>query len=348
MGRKLRACLLRPRGPAGFTFDYSPSLSRAAPRCADMKNSFAAGLLAAFLAVALWGAQLPIAKDSFAHVDPFSSTALRYLFALLVMVPALIWQEGRGALRYGRQWKTACLLGFIGMAASPCLVFLGMSMSRAEYAVVIVALQPSMAAILHWILQSRRPSSFTLACIAMALAGVVLVVTKGELAFHESARELLGSFCVLLGALAWVIYTMGTGKLAGWSIWRITTLTMLPGGVANMLLAAGLIATGIVPLPTAEALWTIRWPLAYLSFAGVLVSMLAWNFGNQRIGPLNATLFINFMPVMTFGFRSVQGHQFSPIELLGAGLVVAALVANNVYLRVAYLAAQRRAAVAAG
>jgi drug/metabolite transporter (DMT)-like permease len=76
--------------------------------------------------------------------------------------------------------------------------------------------------------------------------------------------------------------------------------------------------------------------------------MLAWNFGNQRIGPLNATLFINFMPVMTFGFRSLQGYQFSKVELLGAGLVVAALVANNVYLRVAYVAARRRAAVVAG
>ena len=279
-----------------------------------MKNSFAAGLMAAFLAVALWGAQLPIAKDSFAHVDPFTSTALRYLFALMVMVPALVWREGRTALCYGMRWKTACLLGVIGMAASPCLVFMGMSMSRAEYAVVIVALQPSMAAILHWIIESRRPSAFTLACIAMALMGVVLVVTKGELAFNESARDLLGSFCVLLGALAWVIYTMGTGKLAGWSILRVTTLTMLPGGIANMLLAAGLLASGLVPLPTPDALWAIRWPLAYLSFAGVLVSMLAWNFGNQRIGPLNATLFINFMPVMTFGFRSLQGYQFSKVE----------------------------------
>ena len=313
-----------------------------------MKNSFMSGLLAAFLAVALWGAQLPIAKDSFAHVDPFSSTALRYLFALLVIVPALVWREGRGALRFGPQWKTAWMLGFIGMAASPCLVFTGMSLSRAEYAVVIVALQPSMAAILQWVLASRRPSAFTLACIAMALLGVVLVVTKGEFAFHESGRDLLGSFCVLLGALAWVIYTMGTAKLEGWSILRVTTLTMLPGGIANMLLAAGLIAGGLIALPTPEALWAVRWPLAYLSFAGVLVSMLAWNFGNQRIGPLNATLFINFMPVMTFGFRSLQGYHFSPIELVGAGLVVAALVANNIYLRMVYVAARRRATVIAG
>ena len=69
----------------------------------------------------------------------------------------------------------------------------------------------------------------------------------------------------------------------------------------------------------------------------MLVGMLAWNFGTRRVGPLNATLFINFMPVMTFAFRGLQGYRFAAIELLGATLVVAALVANNLYLRAKYL-----------
>ena len=90
----------------------------------------------------------------------------------------------------------------------------------------------------------------------------------------------------------------------------------------------------------------MRWELSYLCFAGVLLSMLAWNFGNQRIGPLNATLFINFMPVVTFAFRALQGAQFALTELIGAGLVVVALVANNLYLRSEYLAAQRLARAA--
>jgi len=300
--------------------------------------------MAAFAAVAIWGAQLPIAKDLFSVIDPFTSTALRYLVALAVMLPVLVWLEGPSALRFGKQWKSAWALGLIGMSASPTLVFLGMSMSRAEHAVVIVALQPSIAAVLQWVLQAKRPAGFTLVCIGVALAGVVLVVTKGELHLVETSGEMLGNGLVFLGALAWVLYTMGTPRLAGWSIWRITVLTMVPGGLANLAVAVCVVAAGSVSLPTVDGLWSVRWSLAYLSFAGVLFSMLAWNFGNKRIGPLNATLFINFMPVMTFAFRALQGQRFSVMELTGAGLVVSALVANNVFLRMEYVAERRRAA----
>jgi hypothetical protein len=37
--------------------------------------------------------------------------------------------------------------------------------------------------------------------------------------------------------------------------------------------------------------------------------------------------------VVTFGIRVGQGHRFAPIEIFGAALVIAALVANNLYLR---------------
>jgi drug/metabolite transporter (DMT)-like permease len=51
------------------------------------------------------------------------------------------------------------------------------------------------------------------------------------------------------------------------------------------------------------------------------------------LGPLNAMLLGNLVPVVTFVIRILQGHRFEAIELAGAALVVAALVANNLYLR---------------
>jgi drug/metabolite transporter (DMT)-like permease len=311
-----------------------------------LKNGYGLGLLACFIAVAIWGAQLPIAKDAFYAVDPFTSTAIRYAVAVFFLSPVLVSLEGWQALRFGDRAKPAWLLGVVGMSASPMLVFLGISMCRAEHAVVIVALQPTIAAMLQWVVYSKRPASFTLGCIALALIGVVLVVTKGNLHMTQSPREFLGIFFVLMGAACWVLYTMNTHKLAGWSTWRTTVLTMIPGMLANFLVVAVLVGSGVLTLPTPDKLWLVRWQLSYLCFAGVLFSMLAWNFGNQRIGPLNATLFINFMPVMTFAFRAFQGTQFAAVELVGAGLVVAALVANNLYLRSEFLAAQRLAKAA--
>ena len=278
---------------------------------------------------------MPVAKDSFAILDPWVSTALRYGLALALLLPALLAREGPGLLAAGPQWPWVAGLGIVGMSASPLLVFSGMAMSRAEHAAVIVSLQPSIAAMLQWALHRKRPSRITLGCIALALAGAVLVVTKGQMDFIHSRRELVGSLLILLGAACWVFYTLGTPRLAGWSIWRVTLLTMLAGGVSNAVAALAAVAAGMVsPAPTLGAIWEVRWVLVYLAYGGVVFAMLAWNFGAQRIGPVNASLFINFMPVMTFGVRAWQGVQFAPVELAGVALVVGALVANNVFQRV--------------
>ncbi len=298
-----------------------------------MKQPFVIGLGAALFAVVMWGMQLPIAKDAFAVIDPFFLIASRYVIATSCLVLVLVWREGAQALRYdGRLWRAGAL-GMVGMCASPMLVFFGMSISRAEHAVVIVALQPAITALALWVTQGRRPVAMTVGCLALAFVGVVLVVTKGSPTVAASSRELCGDLLVLCGAACWVYYPMGTVRMTGWSTWRITVLTMVPGTLACVLVDVALIAAGTTHWPSMEALAGVALEICFLTFGGVLTAMLAWNFGTRRIGALNAALLANFMPVTTFGYRVAQGQQFLPIEIVGALLVVAALVANNLHLR---------------
>jgi len=86
-------------------------------------------------------------------------------------------------------------------------------------------------------------------------------------------------------------------------------------------------------VPRSADLASVWWQLAYLTVGGIVVSMICWNYGNQRIGALNTMLLLNSVPVVTFAVRVAQGHRFQAIELAGALVVVAALVANNIYLR---------------
>jgi drug/metabolite transporter (DMT)-like permease len=44
-------------------------------------------------------------------------------------------------------------------------------------------------------------------------------------------------------------------------------------------------------------------------------------------------LFLNLIPVVAFTVGFLSGKRFSPVELAGAGLVITALIANNVYQR---------------
>lgn len=302
-----------------------------------MNRTFVLGFVAAFGAVLAWGIQLPVAKDAFVAVNPFHLSLFRYVVAVSFLSIILVVHEGRGAFRYRGKGLWAIPLGVVGMCICPISAFIGMAMTSAEHCVVIGSLQPTIAALAVWIFQRKRPATFTLVCIVGAFLGVMLVVSKGDVQFFRKPGQLLGDFIILGGAVGWLVYTAGVGRLHGWSTWRVTVLTMLPGTVATLLVTQVMVSLGRIEVPTLAAIQSVAWPIAYLSFIGVLTGMLAWNFGARRIGIVNSSLLINFMPVVTFAYRAFQGHAFEQVELAGAGMVVSALIANNMYLRRQYL-----------
>ena len=298
-----------------------------------MKQSFWIGILAITFAVVAWGIQLPVAKDAFHLVNPYYLTSIRYAGAVLCLGLFLAYREGLSALSFDGHFLSFSVLGVIGMCLSPVLVFIGMSMSVAEHAVIIVSLQPSVTAIALWLMGRGRPSLFTLLCIAVALLGVILVVTKGQLSFDGSKRALIGDLIVFSGAVAWVVYSLGAAKFARFSTWRLTVLSMFPGAVATILITVGMVYFADLEPPSMDAYQAVALEIAYLTFIGVVLAILAWNFGLRRVGAQNATLLINLMPVTAFAYRSWQGVQHATIELVGVALVVSALVANNLMQR---------------
>ena len=298
-----------------------------------MPTKFASGLALAFAAVLLWGIQFLVAKAAFVAIDPFHVSLIRYGVATLLLGAFVLWRDGRSALRYyGRAWP-ASVLGLVGMTGSPMLVFAGLGLTRPEHAAIIVSLQPSMTAIADWWLRGRRPAGFTLGCIGVAFAGVVLVVTRGEVALAPGHGELLGDALVLAGAACWVVYTMGTESFRGWSSLKFTLLTLIPGTIGLVAATAVLVGLGLAWVPDGAALAAVGPELGFLALGGVLASMICWNAGTRRIGALNAVLMLNLMPVVVFAIRFAQGQRFAAVEVAGAALVIGALAANNLYLR---------------
>jgi drug/metabolite transporter (DMT)-like permease len=213
------------------------------------------------------------------------------------------------------------------------LVFGGLALTRPEHAAIIVALQPSITAIADWWLHGRRPARFTLGCMTVAFVGVVLVVTKGDPALALGRGELAGDLLVLAGAVCWVVYTMGTESFRGWSSLKFTLLTLIPGSVGLAVGTAVLVQFDLARVPSVSDMGAVAPQLAFLAVGGVMLSMLCWNAGTRRIGVLNAMLLQNLVPVIVFAIRFVQGERYVAVELAGAGLVVGALAANNLYLR---------------
>jgi drug/metabolite transporter (DMT)-like permease len=275
----------------------------------------------------------PVAKRSLAMIDAFSLGTLRYLFGVAIFA-ALLWAiEGRKAFRYGTRLWPAAGFGIVGITGFNTLVWCGLNFTRPEHAAILMALQTPLTALLLWLVRGQRPAAFTLGCVAVAIGGVVLVVTKGDLARAFEGGSLPGDLLVLLGAVCWAIYTLAGGRFTGWSPLRMTTLTCIPGGIGLLAANSMAVAVGFVEVPSIAAIASVWWQILYFALGSVVLGVLAFNAGVKHLGALNAMLMINLVPVGVFAIESSLGRRFEPVELWGAGLVISALAANNFYLR---------------
>ncbi|HKQ29076.1 MAG TPA: DMT family transporter, partial [Burkholderiales bacterium] len=264
---------------------------------------------------------------------PFTLATLRYVLGVVLFAFLLVAMEGRQAMRYEGRFVAAAVFGLVGIGGFNLFVWVGLLFTMPEHAAVISALQTPLTALAVWLLRGQRPAWVTLGCVALAILGVVLVVTRGNLTEAAYGGALVGDVLVLLGAICWVSYTFAASYFTGWSALRISALTCIPG-LAGLLIANGIaVAAGWARLPTLGTLGSLAWQILYLSLCTVVLGVLGFNNATRKLGPLNAMLMLNFIPVLVFGIEAWLGRSFSAMEFAGAVIVVAALIANNLYLR---------------
>jgi drug/metabolite transporter (DMT)-like permease len=291
------------------------------------------GVTVMLITVLIWGGTFPVAKAALLSVDAFWMSCIRYGAAAAALAALLVWREGRSALRYHGKLLPAAFFGVLGITGFSVLVFVGLARSTPEHAAIIMALQSPIVAFVHWALKGTRPANFTLACVAVAILGVFIVISKGDPARVSAAGTYFGDILIFFGAMCWIGYTIGAVSFPGWSALRFTTLTCLPGTVGIFVATGIATLSGHASAPAGATVISVGWELAYLALFTVVLAVLFWNMAIGYLGALNAMLLGNLVPVVTFAIRILQGHRFETIELAGAGLVVAALIANNLYLR---------------
>jgi drug/metabolite transporter (DMT)-like permease len=285
------------------------------------------------LAIACWTPLFSIAKRTLPLLDAFALGTVRYALGVALFVALLAAVEGRGSLRFDGRGLLASAVGLIGITGFNLFIWIGLGYTRPEHASIILALQSPLTALAVWVLRGQRPATFTLGCVAVAIAGVVLVITKGDLTNALAGGSLLGDALILLGGISWVTYTLAASRFPGWSPLRFTVLTCIPGAVGLVIANVIAIGVGAAAMPTVATVSAVGWQIVYFAVCTVVLGVLGFNAGVRSLGPLNAMLMLNFIPVGVFAIEAALGRSFALIELAGAAVVIAALVANNLYLR---------------
>ncbi|MBW3216472.1 DMT family transporter, partial [Salmonella enterica subsp. enterica serovar Javiana] len=211
----------------------------------------------------------PVMASALQFIDPFFFTTLRYGSAAIIFLILLLITEGKTSLRLEKRTLSLFFYGTVGFAGYGFLVFYGQQLagpSGAIHAAMIQSLMPLIALSLQWITQNRRPQNYTFLCMFVALLGVMLVISKGniELLFG-AASHLSTNILKLCGVTCWVIYTNGAARFQSWSPLRYTTLTCLFGSISLIVIVTFLTYTNIVTMPSLRTVVSVRFELFYMS-----------------------------------------------------------------------------------
>ncbi|HEX6634046.1 MAG TPA: DMT family transporter [Usitatibacter sp.] len=283
-------------------------------------NGLGAGLL--LFATFAWGSLFHVGKSALAHVDPWWFSLARYTGATAVIVAIL---AATGALRWRLLAPNLGRLAFHGIAGYGVfgiVVFIGLQWTVASHAALIMATMPISTIVARAFLERRVPPSWTWAVAGLALAGVFIVSGAGG----SAGGSWHGDAVVFLGSLGWVTYTLGPGALPRLDVREYTAFTMVVALPAIALGVALAQAAGLTHAPSARE-WLAASPhIAYTVLIPTVAAALAFNRGVRALGPVNAMLFINMVPVSAMAIGAALGQHPGAPELAGSALVIAAIV----------------------
>lgn len=302
-----------------------------------MKNSIFLGAFLCFIASVSWGAMFPVAHHAFTYIDPFYFTIFRYGAVSIILVVFLLWKEGPRAFRMEGKGTLLWFFGTMAFTVYNLLIFWGEDLlgePGVMVASIMESLMPMISIIIVWLFNRRRPYSFTLLCVMVSFIGAILVITKGNIGtFLSATNNIIPSLFILIAVVGWVVYTMGGDKFRGWSVLRYTTLSCLLGTISAAVIVGIATMVGYVSVPTLETIQTVSPHLLFMIIFPGVIALVGWNIGVSILSPLNALLFINFVPVTTLVISSVQGNHITSFEIIGVGFIIVSLLSNNIFVR---------------
>jgi drug/metabolite transporter (DMT)-like permease len=303
----------------------------------SMKNSVWLGAFLCFISAVSWGAMFPVAHGAFKYIDPFYFTIFRYVSVTIILIPILLWKEGKQAFRLEGKGLKLWFFGTMAFVVYNLLIFWGEDLlgePGVMVASIMESLMPMISIVIVWMLSKKSPHRFTLMCVLLSFIGAVLVITKGDIgSFLSATSDFIPSILIFIAVIGWVVYTMGGKEFSGWSALRYSTLSCLLGTVTATVIILGATLFGYISFPSVENIQATTPHLLFMIIYPGVIALVGWNIGVSILSPLNSLLFINFVPVTTLIISAFQGNQITMFDILGTVFIIVSLLSNNIFIR---------------
>lgn len=268
----------------------------------------------------LWGGTWVAGRHAVQEVTPLGVAVWRFCFAATSLL-ALVWWRHGGLPRVDRREALLILaLGVSGIFIYNLLFLFGMQHITAGRGALVVALNPVITLLAAaWLLREGMTVQKALGS-ALAFAGCLVVIGKGDPLAFLAGRVGGGELLILGCALAWSVYTL-LGRQATQTLSPLVATAYASCAGGALLLAAALLDEPAQLLPHYPAgAWGA---ILFLGLFGTTLGFTWFSAAVQRIGAQRASIFINLVPVAAVLQGAVLlGERLDLSALLGGTLVI--------------------------
>ena len=274
-------------------------------------------LIPLFAAFALWGSQYVISKIALRTVPPVTLLALRYLVSVPALFIVLRLRHALTPIKKG-DWPILFAIGFTGYFASFCLQMLGINRLTGSVSSLLGAMNPIFIPILAALFLHERITPAKIACVALSMAGVVVIVGVDGTVDASGALLMLAS--VFLWSTASIIIRRVSGRYDPMQIALIAILCALPftGGWS------------LIELQSAPCSFTLESVLAvlYMGVLGTAVTHSLWNYSLRVMDASFCSMFYPMQPLVSSILGVLFLHEaFTPGFVIGALMICCGIVA---------------------
>jgi drug/metabolite transporter (DMT)-like permease len=291
------------------------------------------GTLLCSAAMATVGTSVVASRLIGAYIEPFAATAMRHALALPVLLllcwlvrPGLRWPGGRDAL-------VLLVQAAAGSVGYTVLLITGTSLASAADAGIVAGTLPAMAALFAVVVLGERPGRASIAGIALATAGVMVLSIAGAApttTLPEAPRRWLGITLVLAAVACEVVFILGQRALRTTPHPLAMATLMSAGGLLLSLPVALVISAWSSPPQPGPVAWSAFAAVAWYAWVPTVIGFWLWYAGARRATATHAAVSTACLPVVAviasavvLG-ESVSLEQWAALALVLAGVAIGA------------------------
>ncbi len=276
----------------------------------------------------MWSVNYLVGRSAPGVVAPHMLALLRWVIAGVILA-LFAWPELRAkrALLARQAWQYL-VLGALGMWICGAWVYIGARSTSATNIALIYTLSPVFVACASGLWLQERLGKVQWIGIAMAFAGLVHVVIKGQWAALAQVQFVAGDLWILACTLSWTLYAI---LLKRWptDFSPIARLVLIIAGGVVVLLPAALIEAWS-GLPMTQTVW--GWKATALVVAAAIfpgaAAYLAFSTLQKELGAARASLTLYLGPL----YAAVVAWLVLGEPILGYHAVGAAVILPGIYL----------------